>query len=87
MRACGNAEHLTPVGEKETIMRSVVVHFTGGTEVTIATEAEPAAVFEALQGEGKWLVIEDTSGESHYLSTPAVAYLTFGHKKGIGFSS
>ena len=68
-------------------MRSLVVHFTGGTEVTIATDAEPAAVFEALKGDGEWLVVEDTSGERHYLSIPAVAYLSFGQKKGIGFSS
>jgi hypothetical protein len=67
-------------------MRSLVVHFAGGTEVTIETPADPAVVFEALNGEGEWLVVEDSLGERHYLAIRSIAYLTFGTRKGIGFA-
>ena len=67
-------------------MRSLVVHFAGGTVVTIETPVEPAAVYEALAGEGEWIIIEDAVGERHYLSVPQIAYLTFRPAKGIGFA-
>lgn len=67
-------------------MRSLNVHFTGGTEVTIETGVEPAVVFDALLGDGEWLVVEDAIGERHYLSVRSIAYLTFDTRKGIGFA-
>ena len=67
-------------------MRSLVVHFTGGTEITIETPVEPAAVYDALSGDGDWLVVEDAFGERHYLAVRSIAYLTFGTRKGIGFA-
>ncbi|MHB0979873.1 MAG: hypothetical protein ACYC5Q_07390 [Thermoleophilia bacterium] len=67
-------------------MRSLNVHFTGGTEVTIETEVEPAVVFDALVRQGEWLVVEDSMGERHYLSVRSIAYLTFDTRKGIGFA-
>lgn len=67
-------------------MRSLNVHFSGGTEVTIETDVDPAAVYEALMGEGEWLVVEDAIGERHYLSVRSIAYLTFDTRKGIGFA-
>jgi len=62
-----------------------VVHFSGGTEVTIDTEADPASVYQVLDGNQEWLVVEDAEGERHYLAVRQIAYLTFGTKKGIGF--
>jgi len=67
-------------------MRSLVVHFSGGTEISIETPMEPRAVFAMLAEQEEWLVLEDSSGEKHYLSKPHIAYLTFGSKKGIGFA-
>ncbi len=67
-------------------MRSVVVHFSGGTEITIETAVEPSVVYDALTGDGEWLVIEDAFGERHYLAVRNVAYLTFSTRKGIGFA-
>ena len=67
-------------------MRSVVVHFSGGTEITIETAVEPNVVYDALTGDGEWLIIEDSFGERHYLSVRNVAYLTFSTRKGIGFA-
>jgi hypothetical protein len=67
-------------------MRSLVVHLSGGTEVTIETSTEPAHVFEVLEKETGWLVVEDDLGELHYLAVKQIAYLTFGLKKGIGFA-
>lgn len=67
-------------------MRSLVVHFTGGTEITIETAVEPDAVYDALTGEGEWLVVEDSYGERHYLAVRSIAYLTFDTRKGIGFA-
>ncbi len=67
-------------------MRPMVVHFSGGTEVTVETDAEPSVVFEALSGEGEWLVVEGSNGERHYLAIRTIAYLTFGNRKGVGFA-
>lgn len=67
-------------------MRKLVVHFAGGTEVTLETEVEPSVIFEALSGDGEWLVVEDTVGERHYLAIRQIAYLAFGKRKGVGFS-
>ena len=67
-------------------MRAMVVHFGGGTEVTIETDADPAAVYRTLEGAQDWLVVEDADGEPHYLAVRQIAYLTFGTKKGIGFA-
>ena len=67
-------------------MRSLTVHFTGGTEVAIDVDQEPKDVYEALLGPEPWLVITDVSGEEHYLAKAQIAYLTFGTKKGIGFA-
>ncbi len=67
-------------------MRALVVHFGGGTEVTIETDADPAAVYRALDEKRDWLVVEDADGERHYLAVRQIAYLTFGTKKGIGFA-
>jgi hypothetical protein len=66
-------------------MRTLMVHFAGGTEISIETAAEPSTVFEALGGDGDWLVVEDASGQRHYLAVPQIAYLTFAGKKGVGF--
>ena len=66
-------------------MRTLVVHFAGGTEVSLETEAEPASVYEALSGDGDWLVVEDAAGERHYLAVRLIAYLAFAGKKGVGF--
>lgn len=67
-------------------MRSLNVHFTGGTEITIETDVDPSSVYDALVGDGEWLVVEDVTGERHYLSVGAIAYLTFDTVKGIGFA-
>jgi hypothetical protein len=67
-------------------MQALLVHFSGGTEVTIQTSADPGFVFEALKSQEDWLVVEDSSGERHYLAVKQIAYLTFGNKKGIGFA-
>ena len=67
-------------------MRALVVHFGGGTEVTIETEADPASVYLALEENRDWLVVEDGEGERHYLAVRQIAYLTFGTRKGIGFA-
>ncbi len=67
-------------------MRSLVVHFTGGTEVTIDIDAEPEQVFADLAEPGDWLVVTDSAGELHYLAKSQITYLTFGSKKGIGFA-
>ncbi|HZK49437.1 MAG TPA: hypothetical protein VFD74_07545 [Thermoleophilia bacterium] len=67
-------------------MRSLIVHFAGGTEITIQTAMEPTVVYGALIGDGEWLIIEDSFGERHYLSVRNVAYLTFSTRKGIGFA-
>ena len=66
-------------------MRTLVVHFAGGTEISIETDAEPATVFETLGGDGDWLVVEDSGGQRHYLAQPQIAYLTFAGKQGVGF--
>lgn len=67
-------------------MRSLVVHFAGGTEVTIDIDQEPQHVFAALEEPGEWLVVTDVVGELHYLAKSKISYLTFGSKKGIGFA-
>jgi hypothetical protein len=67
-------------------MRALLVYFSGGTEVTIETSADPNQVFETLSGRADWLVVEDSQGERHYLAVNQIAYLTFGSKKGIGFA-
>lgn len=67
-------------------MRSLVVHFAGGTEVTIDTDVEPSVVYDALGADALWLVVEDVAGERHYLAVPQIAYLTFRAEKGIGFA-
>jgi hypothetical protein len=67
-------------------LRPLVVHFAGGTEISIRTSSDPKKVFEALAGDDPWLVIEDDQGERHYLAVGQIAYLTFGKRKGIGFS-
>lgn len=66
-------------------MRTLVVHFAGGTEISIETDTEPSTVFETLGGGGDWLVVEDAGGQLHYLALPQIAYLTFAGKKGVGF--
>ena len=66
-------------------MRTLMVHFAGGTEISIETAVEPSTVFEALGGDGDWLVVEDSSGQRHYLAVTQIAYLTFAGKKGVGF--
>lgn len=66
-------------------MRTLVAHLSGGTEVSIETDAEPATVFDALGGDGVWLIVEDSSGQRHYLAIRLIAYLTFAGKKGVGF--
>jgi|GEM_PF-2000207 len=66
-------------------MRTLVVHFAGGTEISIETAAEPSTVFEALGGDDDWLIVEDAGGQPHYLSVRLIAYLTFAGKKGVGF--
>lgn len=71
---------------RESGLRSLVVHFAGGTEVTIRTPMEPAIIFTTLAGDEKWLIVEDDAGERHYLAVGQIAYLTFGKRKGIGFS-
>jgi hypothetical protein len=53
-------------------MRSLVVHFSGGTEISIETAAD--------------LIVEDALGERHYLAVKQIAYLTFVSNKGIGFA-
>ncbi|MHB8867758.1 MAG: hypothetical protein ACYC6T_14490 [Thermoleophilia bacterium] len=67
-------------------MRSLNVHLSGGTEITVETDVEPSVVFDALTGEGDWLVVEDLLGERHYLAVHCIAYLSFGRRKGIGFA-
>jgi hypothetical protein len=67
-------------------MRSLVAHFSGGTEISIETPTEPQTVYAMLAEEGDWLVLEDAAGEKHYLAKRHLAYLTFGSKKGIGFA-
>ena len=66
----------------EEAARSLVVHFTGGTEVTIDIDAEPEQVFADLAEPGAGLVA-DSEGELHYLAKNQITYLTFGNKKGI----
>jgi Protein of unknown function (DUF3107) len=68
-------------------MRTLVVHFAGGTEISIETAVEPSTVFEALGGDNDWLVVEDASGQRHYLAVPLIAYLTFAGKKEVGFGA
>ena len=67
-------------------MRSLVVYFSGGSEISIETSADPAYVFDALTGNMDWLVVEDALGERHYLAVKQIAYLTFVSNKGIGFA-
>lgn len=67
-------------------MRSLVVHFSGGTEASIHINQEPEAILAQLKQEGDWLVVEDREGSLHYLSKKQIAYLTFAGKKGIGFA-
>ena len=67
-------------------MRSLVVYFSGGAEISIETPADPAYVFDALAGKLEWLVVEDALGERHYLAVKQIAYLTFHSNKGIGFA-
>lgn len=67
-------------------MRSLVVHFVGGSEVTIDVDEEPEQVFADMAEPGEWLIVTDTAGELHYLAKSKIAYLTFGSKKGIGFA-
>jgi hypothetical protein len=74
------------MAEKDKALRPLVVYFAGGTEIGIRTAAEPENVYRSLTGDDEWLIIEDEQGERHYLSVRQIAYLTFGKKKGIGFS-
>ncbi len=67
-------------------MRSLVVHFSGGTEVSIRVGQEPEAILRKLEDEGAWLVVEDHEGSLHYLAKGQIAYLTFTGKKDIGFA-
>lgn len=67
-------------------MRTLVVHFSGGTEVSIETAVDPQTVYDALAADGEWLVVEDTQGERHYLAIRHVAYLTFSTERRIGFA-
>lgn len=67
-------------------MRSLVVHFTGGTEVSIDIEEEPEDIYDALLDPDPWLVVRDVDGEEHYIAKQQIAYLTFGSKKEIGFA-
>ncbi len=66
-------------------MRTLVVHFAGGTEVSLETDADPTTVYSALSGEGDWLVVEDVTGQRHYMAVRMIAYLAFCGKKGVGF--
>lgn len=66
-------------------LRTMVAHFAGGTEVSLQTSTTPASVYEALEGDRTWLVVEDQMGEPHYLAVAQIAYLTFSAKKGVGF--
>jgi hypothetical protein len=74
------------MAQQEKGLRPLLVYFSGGSEITIRTAVDPSEVFNALTGEGDWLIIEDDEGERHYLSVRQIAYLTFGKRKGIGFS-
>jgi len=66
-------------------IRTLVVHFAGGTEISVETGADPGAIYDALAGEGDWLIVEDALGERHYMAVRQVAYLTFASRKGLGF--
>ncbi|MDF1523814.1 MAG: hypothetical protein P1P87_13485, partial [Trueperaceae bacterium] len=48
------------------------------------TAVDPEAIYDALTGEGEWLIVEDAYGERHYLSVRSISYLTFDTRKGIG---
>lgn len=67
-------------------MRSLVIHFTGGTEVTIEIDQEPEDIYQLLLDPEPWLIVKDVDGEEHYIAKEQVAYLTFGTKKEIGFA-
>jgi hypothetical protein len=67
------------------VVRTLVVHFSGGTEISIETPADPAAIADGLTGDQAWLVVEDSSGERHFLAVRQIAYLTFAARKGVGF--
>lgn len=67
-------------------MRTLIVHFVGGTEVSLETDADPQVVYDALAGEEDWLIVQDVEGGEHYLAVEKVAYLAFNDKKGIGFA-
>jgi hypothetical protein len=75
------------VGSKvgASVVRTLVVHFAGGTEVSIETPADPTAIAGGLTGDQEWLVVEDSIGERHFLAVRHVAYLTFAARKGVGF--
>jgi hypothetical protein len=75
------------MAETGNVLRPLAVHFAGGTEISIRTGMDPSSVYQSLTGDDEWLVIEDEQGERHYLSIRQIAYLSFGKKKGIGFSS
>ena len=67
------------------VVRTLVVHFSGGTEISIETPTDPTAIADGLTGDQEWLVVEDTSGERHFMAVRQVAYLTFAARKGVGF--
>lgn len=67
-------------------MRTLFIYFDGGNQAAIQTEVEPSRVYEALTGEDRWLVVEDSAGDRHYMAVDRIAYLTFGDRKGIGFA-
>jgi len=67
-------------------VRSLVVHFSGGTEVSIRVGQEPEVILGKLEEDGAWLVVEDQDGSLHYLSKGQIAYLTFTGRRDIGFA-
>ncbi len=72
-------------GKEGSATRTLVVHFSGGTEVSLQTLSDPTAVYEKLAAAGDWLIVEDVLGESHYLAVGQIAYLHFASRKGVGF--
>jgi hypothetical protein len=74
-----------PAKDANAGLRTMMVHFSGGTEISLQTATSPAAIYAALEEAQPWLVVEDHLGERHYLAVGKVAYLTFAAKKGVGF--
>lgn len=72
-------------GKEGSTTRTLMVHFSGGTEISLQTPDDPASIYEKLAGSDGWLVVEDALGERHYLAVGQIAYLTFSSRKGVGF--